>query len=93
MQVMGVAIAALRRAVEGIAGDRPWALRCGGGVITLLLVGGSGLAGWGLEQLSRAHAWALPLLVLALAAAQGPPQPDGKSAPAADVMLEPTATA
>ena len=69
VQVMGVAIAALRRWVEAIAGDRPWALRCGGGVITVLLVGGSGLAGWGLEQLSRAQAWAAPLLVLGLASA------------------------
>ena len=69
VQVMGVAIAALRHVIEGIAGDRPWALRCGGGVITLLLVGGSGLAGWGLEQLSRANVWVAPLLVLALASA------------------------
>ena len=51
---MGWWIDRLRGLAERWAGDSPWKLRLGGGLITALLVGGSGLAGWGLEQL----AWA-----------------------------------
>ncbi|WP_398329699.1 adenosylcobinamide-phosphate synthase CbiB [Vulcanococcus sp.] len=51
--VMGWWIRRLQQLSERWAGDRPWALRLAGGVITALLVGGSGGAGWLLEQ------WAL----------------------------------
>jgi len=73
--VMGWCISGLRRLAEHWAGDRPWALRLGGGVITVLLVGGSGGAGWLLEQwaLGRALPEARPagllLLWIALASA------------------------
>jgi adenosylcobinamide-phosphate synthase len=77
--LMGGAIARLRRLAEAWAGDRPRALRLAGGLITLLLVGGSGLAGWGLERLALALWAAAPggalawlgaaLLVTALASA------------------------
>jgi len=49
--VMGWWIDQLRRLAEAWAGDRPWALRLAGGLITLLLVAGSGAAGWTLERL------------------------------------------
>jgi len=68
--VMGWWISRLRRLAELLAGDRPWALRLGGFAITGLLVGGSGLAGWGLEQLARVWpALGLPLLLVGLASA------------------------
>jgi adenosylcobinamide-phosphate synthase len=68
--VMGWWISRLRRLGEAWAGDRPWALRLAGGLITVGLVGGSGLAGWGLEQLARCWpALGLPLLLLGLASA------------------------
>ena len=68
--VMGWWISRLRRLAELLAGDRPWALRLGGFAITGLLVGGSGLAGWGLEQLARVlPALGLPLLLVGLASA------------------------
>jgi adenosylcobinamide-phosphate synthase len=73
--VMGWWIRQLRQLVEHWAGDRPWALRLGGGVITALLVGGSGGAGWLLEQwalgraLPDARPVALLLLWIALASA------------------------
>ena len=68
--VMGWWINRLRRLAELLAGDRPWALRLGGFAITGLLVGGSGLAGWGLEQLARVWpALGLPLLLVGLASA------------------------
>ena len=51
--VMGWWITALRRLAEAWAGDAPGKLRLAGALITLLLVGGSSLAGWGLEQLVR----------------------------------------
>ena len=51
--VMGWWITALRRLAEAWTGDAPRKLRLAGALITLLLVGGSGLAGWGLEQLVR----------------------------------------
>jgi len=67
--VMGWWISRLRRLAESWAGDRPTRLRGAGALITVLLVGGSGLAGWGLERLALAHAAALPLLWIALASA------------------------
>jgi adenosylcobinamide-phosphate synthase len=73
--VMGWWIRQLRQLAEHWAGDRPWALRLGGGVITALLVGGSGSAGWLLEQwalgraLPDARPVALLLLWIALASA------------------------
>ena len=73
--VMGWCISRLRRLAEHWAGDRPLALRLAGGVITLLLVGSSGGAGWLLEQwaLGRALPDARPagllLLWIALASA------------------------
>ena len=74
--VMGWVISWLRQVVETLAGDRPWALRLGGGCITLVLVTGSGAIGWGLEQLvleSRGPlqvvAWLVLLIALASALA------------------------
>ena len=69
VQVMGKAISVLRKRVEALAGDRPWALRLGGVLITLVLVTSSVLAGWSLEQLSLHKAFVLPLLVIGLASA------------------------
>jgi adenosylcobinamide-phosphate synthase len=73
--VMGCSISRLRRLMEQWAGDRPWALRLGGGLITALLVGGSGATGWLLERwalgwvLPEAKPLALLLLLIALASA------------------------
>jgi adenosylcobinamide-phosphate synthase len=67
--LMGWWISRLRRLAEAWAGDRPGPLRLAGLLITLLLVGGSGLAGWGLEQLAVAQPAATPLLLIALASA------------------------
>ena len=74
--VMGWWITRLRAVAERWAGRRPRCLRLVGGLITLLLVGGSGLAGWLLEQLVLAPAWpplpgllALLVLLIALASA------------------------
>ncbi|MFZ0407002.1 MAG: adenosylcobinamide-phosphate synthase CbiB [Cyanobium sp.] len=68
--VMGAVISRLRRWAEAWAGDRPLPLRLAGGLITLLLVGGSSSAGWAVEGL--ALAWplvGLPLLLLGLTSA------------------------
>ena len=71
--VMGWWISRLRALVERWAGDLPWALRLGGGAITLLLVGGSGFTGWLLEQWALgqgtpgAQAIAAAVLLIALA--------------------------
>ena len=51
--VMGWWIRQLRFLAERWAADSPWRLRLAGGLITAILVGGSGLAGWALER------WAL----------------------------------
>ena len=67
VQVMGAVIQQLRAGVETISGDRPWALRLGGGLITIVVVGGSALAGWVLEQFGLRSPWGLPFLVIALA--------------------------
>lgn len=67
--VMGWWIQRLRWLAERWAGDRPVHLRVAGLWITLLLVIGSGLAGWGLEQLVRLQPSATPLLLIALASA------------------------
>jgi len=75
--VMGWWISRLRRLVERWAGDQPWRLRLGGGLITALLVGGSTAVGWGLERLALsslgAGGWrgggGLVLLTVALASA------------------------
>ncbi|MEI6360038.1 MAG: adenosylcobinamide-phosphate synthase CbiB [Synechococcus sp. ELA619] len=68
--VMGWWINRLRRRAELLAGDRPWALRLAGFGITGLLVGGSALAGWGLEQLALWWpALGLPLVLVGLASA------------------------
>ncbi|MBD2422725.1 cobalamin biosynthesis protein [Cyanobium sp. FACHB-13342] len=75
--VMGWWITGLRRLAEAWAGDAPGKLRLAGALITLLLVGGSGLAGWGLEQLVQelarrgavAAGWGLAALTFALASA------------------------
>ncbi|MFO7628128.1 MAG: cobalamin biosynthesis protein, partial [Prochlorococcaceae cyanobacterium] len=76
--VMGWWISRLRRLAEAWAGGSPWLLRLAGALITLLLVLGSGLAGWSLEQLALGSAAWLPaplaslvwlLLLLALASA------------------------
>ena len=69
VQVMGAVIGQLRLWVEAISGDRPLALRLGGGLITAVLVCGSAAAGWALEQLSQRAPWGVPLLVIALASA------------------------
>jgi adenosylcobinamide-phosphate synthase len=69
VQVMGAVVGQLRLWVEALCGDRPWALRLGGGLITALLVSGSTAAGWALEQLSLQTPWSFPLLVIALASA------------------------
>jgi len=51
VQVMGWAIAQLRRLAETSAGDSPMRLRLAGGVITALVVGASAAVGWALERL------------------------------------------
>jgi adenosylcobinamide-phosphate synthase len=56
--VMGWWIRQLRLLAESWAADSPWRLRLAGGVITAILVGGSGLAGWALERWAL-DTWAL----------------------------------
>ena len=71
--VMGWWIRQLRCGVEQWAGDHPMKLRIGGGLITLVVVLGSALAGWGLERLLWLHSpwqWlGIPVLILSLASA------------------------
>ena len=69
---MGWLIERLRALAEGWAGDRPQALRLAGTLISLLLVGSSGLAGWLVERLALADGGQAPggaLLVVGLASA------------------------
>ena len=70
VQVMGLLIARLRDRAEAWAGDTPLRLRLAGMVIALVVVGGSGMAGWSIERL--ALVWPVPgglLLLVALASA------------------------
>ncbi|MFM2080870.1 MAG: hypothetical protein RLZZ219_1552 [Cyanobacteriota bacterium] len=55
--LMGWLIERLRRLSEAWAGDHPRRLLLAGGLITLVLVGGSALAGWLLERLALAGGW------------------------------------
>ena len=74
--VMGWCITRLRGLAEAWAGDDPLRLRLAGVLITLLLVGGSGAAGWALTALvplapagSLLQGFAQALVVVALASA------------------------
>ena len=70
VQVMGAVIAGLRTGAERWAGDHPGRLRLAGGLITLVLVGGSAAAGACLEVLARR--WpplGIPLLLIGLGSA------------------------
>ena len=74
--VMGWCISRLRRLAERWAAGRPRRLRLAGGLITLVLVGGSAGAGWGLMALLRHtqpgsawHGCAQAVMVVALASA------------------------
>jgi adenosylcobinamide-phosphate synthase len=67
--LMGWWISRLRGLAERWAGDIPWRLRTAGTLITLLLVGGSGLAGWGLERLALRAGPTQLVLLIALASA------------------------
>jgi len=70
VEAMGWAITLLRGWAEAWAGDRPKRLRLAGGVITAIVVGASGLAGWALERLAwQLPPLGLPLLVAGLASA------------------------
>ncbi len=70
VQVMGWCITRLRRLAELLAADRQQLLRLAGVWITLLVVGGSVLAGWLVEWLARQHPLAgQPLLVIGMASA------------------------
>jgi len=70
VQVMGGVITGLRTGAERWASDHPGRLRLAGGLITLVLVGGSAAAGACLEALARR--WPLlgiPLLLIGLGSA------------------------
>ena len=71
--VMGWLIRQLRCRVEAWAGDQPMKLRIGGGLITVVLVLSSAIAGWCLERLlwlpSPWHWLGVPVLTLSLASA------------------------
>ncbi|EAQ68096.1 adenosylcobinamide-phosphate synthase [Synechococcus sp. RS9909] len=69
---MGRCITIVRRCVERLAGDNRLGLRAGGGLITLVLVLGSGTCGWALERLVLPGSplpspWAAAVLVVGLA--------------------------
>lgn len=71
---MGGVITGLRQWIEAWAGDRPFRLRAGGVLITLVLVLGSGATGWLLERLLLPQSplpqpLAALLVVIALASA------------------------
>ena len=67
--LMGKLISRLRLWVERLSGDRPEALRLGGGLITAVLVLGAGSCGWLVAQLARASPVGSALLVLGLTSA------------------------
>ena len=67
--LMGKLISRLRLWIERLSGDRPEALRLGGGLITAVLVLGAGSCGWLVEQLARNSPVGSALLVLGLASA------------------------
>ncbi|WP_409995489.1 adenosylcobinamide-phosphate synthase CbiB [Cyanobium sp. BA5m-21] len=67
--VMGWLISRLRGWAERWAANQPRRLRLAGVAITALLVGGSGLAGWGTERLAWSGPLGAVLLVVALASA------------------------
>jgi adenosylcobinamide-phosphate synthase len=72
--LMGSLIRSLRSLAEAVAGDRPWALRLGGVLITITVVSGSSLLGWGVERIALDNnlliAWlGRLLLVIGLASA------------------------
>jgi adenosylcobinamide-phosphate synthase len=67
--VMGWLISRLRGWAEGWAANQPRRLRLAGFAITALLVGGSGLAGWGVERLAWSGPLGAALLIVALASA------------------------
>ena len=67
--VMGWWISRLRQLAESWAEGSPRRLRLAGCGITLLLVLGSGGAGWWLEEICQTRPWTWPLLVIALASA------------------------
>ena len=67
--VMGWLISRLRGWAERWAANQPRRLRLAGVAITALLVGGSGLAGWGAERLAWSGPLGAVLLVVALASA------------------------
>ena len=71
--VMGWFIKTLRSLLEWVVGDDPFALRLGGGLITMAVVLGSGTVGWAIERLCFApapiHALGWSLLLIGLASA------------------------
>lgn len=70
VQAMGAVISGLRGPAEAWAGDSPGRLRLAGVAITLVLVGGSGAAGWAVERLAVGlPAVGVPLLLAGLASA------------------------
>ena len=69
--VMGWWIRQLRLLAERWAADSPWRLRLAGGLITAILVGGSGLAGWALERWVL-DTWALDTWARAASAGHWP---------------------
>jgi adenosylcobinamide-phosphate synthase len=70
VQVMGWWITRLRGLCEAWAGDTPWKLRLAGAVLGLMVVGGSGGAGWLLEGWARERSWlGTVVVVVALASA------------------------
>ena len=67
--LMGWLISRLQGVAQCCSGARRWPLRLSGVGITAVLVGGSGLAGWGLERLALSQMLAIPWLLIALASA------------------------